>query len=197
MPTCGTVWDAAVCLESPHRAGVVQSRRLTLRPRPKMVLVVEDDTALQEVLRDVLERAGYAVAIAADGAAGLQRVRDGGVALILLDLMLPEVDGLEVCRRLRDQEADTYTPIVMVTALAHAADRHAGFTAGADDYIAKPFDVDELLDRVHAWMLIRDRLDSRLRRAQRLQAARVRDQIARAEAEVALRAREELVAVVS
>jgi signal transduction histidine kinase len=160
-------------------------------------LVVEDDAALREVLRDVLERAGYAVAVAADGTAGIQRVREGRVALILLDLMLPEVDGLEVCRRLRDQEAEGYTPIIMVTALARAEDRHAGFAAGADDYIAKPFETDDLLDRVHAWMLVRDRLDTCLRRVQQLQAAGLRDQIAHAETEVALRAREELVAVVS
>jgi len=152
---------------------------------------------MREVLRDVLEGAGYAVAVAADGEAGIQRAREGRVALILLDLMLPEVDGLEVCRRLRDQEAETYTPILMVTALARAADRHAGFAAGADDYIAKSFEIDELLDRVRAWLLVRDRLDGCLRRVQQLQAARMREQVARAETEVALHAREELVAVVS
>ena len=77
--------------------------------------------------------------------------------LVLLDLMLPGVDGLELCRRARAATApdDVYLPIIMVTALASPADRRAGFAAGADDYVAKPFDADELLARAQVWLRVR------------------------------------------
>ena len=97
-----------------------------------VILVVEDDAAMSTFLRGLLEPAGYRVEITPNGAGGLARIENGGVDLILLDLVLPDVDGLELCRQVRAREGDVYLPIIMLTALAEKQ-RHAGFTAGADD----------------------------------------------------------------
>jgi PAS domain S-box-containing protein len=123
-----------------------------------LVLVVEDDPTIREVVQALLESAGDAVVAVADGLAALAHIEAGGVDLVLLDLMLPDVNGLELCRRLRSYENGAYLPIIMLTALSGETDRHAGFGAGADDYIAKPFEADELLDRVDVWLRTRRRL---------------------------------------
>ncbi len=125
-------------------------------PGAARVLVVEDEAGIADLLQEVLRGEGYAVEHAATGADGLARIAAGGLDLVLLDLMLPEVDGLELCRRARAAALDdVYLPIIIVTALASSADRRAGFTAGADDYVAKPFDMEELLARVQVWLRIR------------------------------------------
>ncbi|MEX2501580.1 MAG: response regulator transcription factor [Trueperaceae bacterium] len=110
------------------------------------LLLVEDDDRLREMLVHELEAVGYHVVPAADGAAGMEAMIDHGFDLVLLDLNLPDVDGLEVAERIRDEG----TPIVMLTARADVDDRVAGLYAGARDYLVKPFDVRELLARVHA-----------------------------------------------
>jgi DNA-binding response OmpR family regulator len=122
------------------------------------VLLVEDDPIICEVVRELLDLAGYSVEWATDGAAGLERLAAGGVDLVLLDLMLPDVDGLELCRRVRATEDDVYLPIIMLTAAAGQGQRHAGFEAGADDYLTKPFEAAELIDRVRVWVRTRRRL---------------------------------------
>lgn len=114
------------------------------RPR---ILVVDDDPTVAEVTTRYLERAGYAVEIAADGARALQRVLADPPDLVVLDLMLPEVDGLEVCRRLR---ATLPVAIIMLTALGEETDRIAGLEMGADDYMSKPFSPRELVLRVQS-----------------------------------------------
>ena len=126
-------------------------------PRP-LVLVVEDDPTIREVVQALLESMGNAVVAVADGLAALEHIQAGDVDLILLDLMLPDVNGLDLCLRLRGHESGAYLPIIMLTALSGEADRHAGFAAGADDYIAKPFEAGELLDRVDVWLRTRRRL---------------------------------------
>ncbi|HLH21158.1 MAG TPA: PAS domain-containing protein [Chloroflexota bacterium] len=124
-----------------------------------LILVVEDNTAVRETLRALLVGAGYAVACAVNGRAALDRVAAGGVDLVLLDLVLPEIDGVELCRQLRARSADEgYLPILMLTALSGEAERRAGFAAGADDYVAKPFEPADLLDRVAVWVRTRARL---------------------------------------
>jgi signal transduction histidine kinase len=128
-----------------------------MQSHPPLILVVEDDPVLAGVLCELLEDTGYAVQHAADGAAGVARIEQGGVDLVLLDLMLPDVDGLELCRRARAVERDVYLPIIMLTVLGEKQ-RHAGFLAGADDYVAKPFDTGDLLDRVQVWLRTRQRL---------------------------------------
>src|SRR5712692_7556305 len=121
------------------------------RRRP-VVLAVDDDPELCSVIRRALKPAGYEVESALDGAAGLARLKQGGVDLVLLDLGLPDMDGLAWCREVRAREQAGYLPIIMVTGLVTEAGRHAGFAAGADDYVTKPFRVEELRDRVGAWM---------------------------------------------
>ncbi len=112
------------------------------------VLIVEDDPSIRAGVRDALEISGYTVIEVADGRAGLDAAVAGGVDLVLLDIMLPEIGGLHVLERIRQSRAAL--PVICLTALGEPADRVRGLRAGADDYIVKPFGVDELLARVEA-----------------------------------------------
>jgi len=114
---------------------------------PKRVLVVEDDATIRETLTFNLKKEGYAVTVAHDGADAVTRARDSRPDLILLDLMLPELNGLEVCRILR-QEGNV--PIIMLTAKESEVDKVVGLQLGADDYITKPFSLRELFARMTA-----------------------------------------------
>ena len=120
------------------------------------ILVIEDDPAILEGLADNLECEGYEVLTATDGEPGYRMVREERPDIVILDLMLPGMSGYEVCRRLR-QEGNT-TPIMMLTARGEEADRVLGLDLGADDYVAKPFAVRELMARVRA-LLRRGRVD--------------------------------------
>jgi len=111
------------------------------------ILIVEDDPRLAEGLAYNLERAGYEVRHAADGEAGLGLARSEAPDLVVLDLMLPQVDGLEITRQLR---ATGDTPIIMLTARREETDRILGLEMGADDYVVKPFSPRELVSRVKA-----------------------------------------------
>ncbi len=112
------------------------------------ILVVEDERAIANVLRRGLALEGYTVEVADGGRAALDAVRDRPPELVILDLMLPDIDGLEVARRLR--EAGERAPVLMLTARDDVADRVRGLDAGADDYLVKPFAFEELLARVRA-----------------------------------------------
>jgi DNA-binding response OmpR family regulator len=112
------------------------------------VLLAEDDPAIAEPLSRALEREGYSVEVEGDGVDVLQRVRGGHVDLLVLDLGLPRMDGLEVCRRLRPDFPDL--PVLMLTARTDEVDFVVGLDAGADDYVSKPFRLAELLARVRA-----------------------------------------------
>jgi DNA-binding response OmpR family regulator len=116
-----------------------------------VVLVVEDDPPTVDLLCRVLAKADYAVESAPSGAAGLARIARGGVDVVLLDLMLPDLNGIELCRRVRAHQAGAHLPIIMLTGARGDQQRRAGFAAGANDYVTKPFHVDELLDRVRVW----------------------------------------------
>ena len=112
------------------------------------VLLAEDDTSISEPLSRALRREGYEVDVTADGPTTLDRALGEGVDLILLDIGLPELDGLEVCRRVR---ASGYAvPVLILTARADEVDTVVGLDAGADDYVTKPFRLAELLARVRA-----------------------------------------------
>ena len=111
------------------------------------VLIVEDDPTVSEVVARYLLREGYQVETASDGAFGLERALADPPDLVVLDLMLPSLGGLEFCRRLR---ASVPVPVIMLTALGEEADRIAGLELGADDYVAKPFSPRELTARVKA-----------------------------------------------
>lgn len=113
------------------------------------VLVIEDDDAISDLLRRGLTYEGYKVSVAPDGVTGLRMARDAPPDMVVLDLMLPGLDGLEVCRRLR---AADDVPILVLTARGTVSDRIAGLDSGADDYMVKPFSIDELLARVRALM---------------------------------------------
>ncbi len=112
------------------------------------VLIVDDDRGLRDALRRALMLAGYEVDLAGNGQEGLTRIAAGSPDVIVLDLGLPDVDGLEVCRRLR--VAGNRVPVLMLTARDAVADRIDGLDAGADDYLVKPFDVGELEARLRA-----------------------------------------------
>ena len=111
------------------------------------VLLVEDEEALADSVRYNLEREGYAVEVAGDGHRALERFRAGAPALVVLDLMLPGLSGLDVCRTIR---AESDVPIIIVTAKDSEADKVAGLELGADDYVTKPFSIRELVSRVRA-----------------------------------------------
>ncbi|MDQ4055053.1 MAG: response regulator transcription factor [Actinomycetota bacterium] len=110
------------------------------------VLVVDDDQTVREVVVSYLKAAGHSVAEAADGASALDALKERPADLIVLDLMMPGVDGLEVCRRLRQEDNDV--PVIMLTALGTEQDRVVGLEIGADDYVTKPFSPRELVLRV-------------------------------------------------
>jgi DNA-binding response OmpR family regulator len=112
------------------------------------VLVVDDDPTVSDVVRRYLEQAGCEVRLAADGADGLAAVAAQRPDLVVLDLMMPGIDGIEVCRRLRRQLPDL--PVVMLTALGEEADRVLGLEVGADDYVTKPFSPRELVLRIRS-----------------------------------------------
>jgi DNA-binding response OmpR family regulator len=111
------------------------------------ILVVDDEPSISEVVSIYLRRAGYQVTVARDGREALDALEKEPPDLVVLDLMLPEVDGLEITRRLR---AEGDTPIIMLTARREEADRIAGLEMGADDYVVKPFSPQELVSRVKA-----------------------------------------------
>ena len=114
------------------------------------ILVVEDDKALSEVLAYNLQQEGYDVVVARDGQDGLRQAQLKSPRLVILDLMLPVMDGLEVCKRLRSDPAMNDLIILMLTAKSEETDEIVGFSVGADDYVAKPFSVKVLLKRVKA-----------------------------------------------
>ena len=113
------------------------------------VLIVEDEENLLEALRYTLEHEGYQVRTASDGERGLELARKGPVDLVILDIMLPRLDGLEICRILR---RETAVPILILTAKGEEVDRVVGLELGADDYVTKPFSMRELLARVRAML---------------------------------------------
>ena len=115
----------------------------------KKILVVEDEKAISDILVFNLQREGYDTLAAYDGAEGLRCALEEAPDLILLDVMLPEMDGFEVCRRVR---AEKDTPIIMLTAREEETDKVMGLELGADDYITKPFSMRELMARVKANM---------------------------------------------
>lgn len=111
------------------------------------ILVIEDETNISELLRLYLEKDGFTVRIAADGATGVAEVKVFEPDLVLLDIMLPVMDGWEVCRAVRKV---SNVPIIMLTAKGETFDKVAGLEMGADDYIVKPFEIKELIARIHA-----------------------------------------------
>ena len=119
----------------------------------KKALVIEDDKNIAELLRLYLEKDGFEVIIAGDGGKGLQLATDEHPDVVLLDIMLPVMDGWQVCREVR---AVSDVPIIMLTAKGETYDKVSGLEMGADDYVTKPFEVKELIARIHAVMRRRE-----------------------------------------
>lgn len=115
---------------------------------PRKILVIEDNKDLAQLLELHLQDLSFQVELAFNGAEGLAKAESGTWDLIILDLMLPEVDGLEICRKVRSQS--TYLPIIMLTSKSSELDRVLGLEMGADDYVTKPFSIRELMARVKA-----------------------------------------------
>ena len=118
------------------------------------VLIVEDDKNISDLLQMYLEKEGYAVTTAADGGQGLAKFRTIQPDLVLLDLMMPVMDGWSVCKAIR---SESQTPIIMLTAKGETDDKVAGLKSGADDYITKPFEMKEVLARIEAVLRRADR----------------------------------------
>jgi DNA-binding response OmpR family regulator len=144
-----------------HHARLFSRIELICLPKERLmrILVVEDERHLAIVLRRVLTEEHYQVDLAYDGPSGYELAAQNAYDLVILDLMLPGIDGLEICRRLR--EAQVSVPILMLTARGAVEDRVAGLRVGGDDYVIKPFAMEELLARIQAL----------LRRASTLEAA--------------------------
>ncbi len=113
----------------------------------KTVLIVEDDRNIADLLRLYLEKEGYEVVIANDGLKGVELFKSSQPSLVLLDVMLPGMDGWGVCRAIR---SESKTPIIMLTAKSETEDKVSGLKQGADDYITKPFEMKEVLARIEA-----------------------------------------------
>ena len=118
-------------------------------PKSK-ILVIEDDRAISEILVYNLDKAGYEVSLAIDGRDGINQAQLKLPDVILLDVMLPIIDGVEVCRRLRSKPETASAIIIMLTAKTEEADQLIGFSVGADDYVTKPFSVRVLMERIKA-----------------------------------------------
>ena len=118
------------------------------------ILVVEDDKNIAQLLQMYLEKEGYAVTLAADGGEGLAKFRSIKPDLVLLDIMMPVMDGWTVCKNIR---SESQTPVIMLTAKSETDDKVAGLKSGADDYITKPFEMKEVLARVEAVLRRADR----------------------------------------
>jgi two-component system phosphate regulon response regulator PhoB len=116
----------------------------------KRILIIEDDRDLSEILAYNLEQAGFAVSVVRDGREGLRLAHVTPPDLVVLDLMLPELDGIEVCRRLRSSAGTRNVLVLMLTAKSQELDQLIGYSVGADDYVTKPFSLNVLLQRIRA-----------------------------------------------
>jgi class 3 adenylate cyclase len=143
---------------------------------PPQILVVEDNEANLDILKMRLEASGYDVIAAMDGVAGLEKAKKACPDLILLDVMMPKMDGIEVCKRLKNDDSLPFIPIIMVTAKADAQDAIAGLEAGSDEYLTKPVDHGALIARVKSMLRIKKLHDTVQQQAEILeqQAARLK-----------------------
>lgn len=115
---------------------------------PKKILVIEDEKDYRELLSHILQKAGYEPVLASNGEEGLRAVAEGSPDMVLLDLNLPDTDGYEVCRRIREDPKRGKLPVIMVTVQSEMPNIVKGLRQGADDYLTKPFEAEEVLARV-------------------------------------------------
>jgi DNA-binding response OmpR family regulator len=152
------------------------------------ILVIEDEQKLSDILKKALTNQRYAVDTAFDGEIGLQKAMKNNYALIILDIMLPKKDGMEVCKELRAHQVQT--PIVMLTARGVVEDRIQGLDIGADDYLIKPFGIDELFARIRAVLRRRKVIESTILKIGDLIFDKTRHEVIRAGKSIALTPKE-------
>lgn len=129
-------------------------------PPPPLLLVADDDRITRELLASLLRGAGFRVETANDGQEAIDRVARGGIALVLLDILMPRLSGLEACRILKSFDPDNFLPVVLCTVRTDIDSRIEGLRLGADDYVCKPFDERELIARVTAMLRIKQQADA-------------------------------------
>ena len=149
-PVNGTLNQKAAYRISPGCDKLLPSQRSVRSNRMKRILIIEDDRDIVELVRYNLANEGFQVNGANDGATGLSTLKKSPPDLLLLDLMLPKLSGLDICREIRKDESLNRLPILMLTARGDEADRVVGLEMGADDYVTKPFSPRELIARVKA-----------------------------------------------
>jgi diguanylate cyclase (GGDEF)-like protein len=175
----GTVRALAACLGVPTRNKV---RALDIEsPQPNThaprLLVAEDDPVTREYLITLLKSHGMQIAIAEDGHKAVARAREGQIDLVLLDIMMPGLDGLDCCRLIKSSVQEGFLPVVLLTARADTDSRVTGLRIGADDYVCKPFDERELLARINNLLRLKRMHDQITEAKERLAALAVRDDL--------------------
>jgi two-component system cell cycle response regulator len=141
------------------------------------IVIADDDRITRRMLARMLEEHGYAVEVVEDGQAAVERVGRGGVDLVLLDILMPRLTGLEACRLLKGMTIGSFLPVVLVTVKTDTASRVEGLKIGADDYVCKPFDEDELIARVEAMLRIKRLHDQVADARTRLEQLSVHDEL--------------------
>lgn len=144
---------------------------------PPTVVVAEDDRLTRELLAEILQNHGFRVEAVEDGQAAVERVGRGGVDLVLLDILMPRLNGLEACRLLKSMTSDAFLPVVLVTVKTDTASRVEGLRIGADDYVCKPFDEEELVARVEAMLRVKRLHDHVARAKAKLERLSVHDDL--------------------
>lgn len=152
------------------------------------ILIIEDEKKLVDILKRALKAERYSVDAAFDGEEGLEKAMKNNYSLIILDIMLPKKDGFAVCKELREHQI--HTPIIMLTARGSTEDRVTGLDVGADDYLVKPFGIDELFARIRAVMRRRKTTDSDIRKVADLVMDKKKHEVTRAGKVVALTPKE-------
>ncbi|MEM7447862.1 MAG: diguanylate cyclase [Myxococcota bacterium] len=142
-----------------------------------VILVVEDDRHTRERLRTILTKSGYSVELQANGQGALERLSQGGVSLILLDIVLPGLSGYDLCRLIKSLTKDAFVPVVLLTAKSDSESRVEGLRIGADDYVCKPFDDRELIARVDNMTRLKRMHDDVAQARDRLEQLAIRDEL--------------------
>jgi two-component system cell cycle response regulator len=146
-------------------------------PRRPVIVVGDDDRITRELLSTILRANGYDVDPAGDGQDAVERVARGGVDLVLLDVMMPRMGGLEACRLIKGMTAESFLPVLLVTVKTDPASRVEGLKIGADDYVCKPFEEGELLARVHSMLRIKRLYDDMQHARAKLERVSVHDEL--------------------
>ena len=142
------------------------------------VLIIEDEKKLVDILKRAIKSERYSTDVASDGEAGLEKAMKNNYSLIILDIMLPKKDGFTICKELREHQI--HTPIIMLTARGTVEDRVAGLDVGADDYLIKPFGLNELFARIRAIMRRRKTTDTDIMKIANLEMDRKKHEVTRA-----------------